>query len=122
MVDQKKTIIIGASPNKERYAYKATALLASKGHEVVPVGVREGQIAGLDIVSGQPPVKEVHTVSLYIGPQRQEPYYEYILNLKPKRIIFNPGTENPELETKAKKQGVETVNNCTIIMLNINEY
>lgn len=118
----KKTLVLGASPNKERFAYKATALLMRHGHEVVPVGIRHGQIAGVDIQLGQPQTEDVHTVTLYIGPQRQEPYYKYIFGLGPKRIIFNPGTENPELKGKAKAQGIETVSSCTLMMLNNEEY
>jgi predicted CoA-binding protein len=87
-------------------------------HEVVPVGFREGKIENVEIVIGQPEIKDVDTISLYLGPRNQPPFYDYIIGLSPKRIIFNPGTYNPELFHLANKNGIETVINCALIMLN----
>ena len=118
----KKTLVLGATNHPNRYAYLAVHRLLHHGHEVVPVGVREGDVAGLPILHGMPPVPDVDTVTLYIGPSRQPAYYDYLLSLHPKRIIFNPGTENPELKTLADARGIETVEGCTLVMLSIGVY
>ncbi|MFN0217045.1 MAG: CoA-binding protein [Saprospiraceae bacterium] len=118
----KKTLVLGASPNPARYAYLATMRLAQHGHEVVPVGIRKGEIDGIKIIEGKPEEKGVDTVTLYIGAARQPQYYDYILSLNPKRIIFNPGTENPELVQLAKERGIETEEGCTLVMLSIGAY
>lgn len=118
----KRTVVIGASPNPERFSYEAVSLLSSYKHPVVAVGVRDGQISGVDIQKGKPEIDDVHTITLYIGERRQPEYYDYIFKLKPERIIFNPGAENIELYSKAKKQGIEVVENCTLVMLNSGEY
>jgi len=118
----KKTLLLGATTNEERYAYRATIRLAQQGHEVIPVGVKEGVIGGINIVHGRPEVTDVDTVTLYLGAERQQEYHDYILSLHPKRIIFNPGAENPELAQLAEKQGIETVEGCTLVMLSIGTY
>ncbi|MBK6932195.1 MAG: CoA-binding protein [Saprospirales bacterium] len=118
----KKTLVLGATPNPGRYAYLAMHALARHGHPAVPVGIRRGEVAGVPILQGTPPVAEVDTVTLYVGPQRQPPYYGYILSLHPRRIIFNPGTENSELEALARAQGIETVEGCTLVMLSVGSY
>ncbi len=118
----KKTIIIGASPNPARYSYRATKLLKEYKHTVIPVGIRKGQIDGENIILGLPIVDNIHTISLYVGYQRQAQYYNYIIDLKPKRLVFNPGTENKELYDLAKKAGIEVVEYCTLIMLNSGIY
>lgn len=118
----KKTLVLGATPNPGRYAYLAMHALTRHGHEAVPVGIRAGEVAGLSILQGMPAVPDVDTVTLYVGPARQPPYYDYILSLYPKRIIFNPGTENAELEALAEAQGIETVHGCTLVMLSIGGY
>jgi uncharacterized protein len=120
--ETKKTVVIGASPNPERFSYKAVSLLSSYDQPVVAVGIRDGQITGVMIQKGKPEIKDVHTVSLYIGPQRQPEYYNYILELNPQRIIFNPGTENPELYSLAKEKNIKVVEHCTLVMLNSGEY
>ena len=119
---QKKTLVLGATTNQERYAYIAVTRLAQKGYEVVPVGVKTGAVAGVEILQGQPAIENVDTVTLYLGAARQPEYYDYVLSLKPKRIIFNPGTENPELVQLAEKQGIEIVEGCTLVMLSIGTY
>lgn len=118
----KPTAIIGASENPERYAYKATVSLQKHGHSVYPVGLREGEINGAKILTGNPPLKEIDTVTLYVGPVNQPAWYDYILSLNPKRIIFNPGTENPEFEKKASEQGIECMEACTLVLLSIGDY
>jgi predicted CoA-binding protein len=121
-----KTIVLGASPNSERYAYEAVHRLVANGHEVIPIGVRQGKTAtGLDIINGKPEIKDVHTITLYISPDIQEDYYDYILNtLKPKRIIFNPGTENPAFGKLIKQAAypIEIEVACTLVMLSIGNY
>ncbi len=115
----KKTVIIGATDNPYRYAYSAAERLDAYGHEFVPVGIRKGKVLGKDIldIRDMPPIRDVHTVTLYINPVRQQPWYDYILGLSPSRIIFNPGTENPELAELANKSGIETKYACTLVML-----
>lgn len=113
-----KTVVIGASPNPSRYSHKAVNLLNYYNHEVVPVGIREGYIGDLKILIGKPQIESVHTVTLYIGKDKQEQYFDYLLSLKPKRIILNPGTENDVLIDLAEKNGIQTVENCTLVMLN----
>ncbi|GAA4298009.1 CoA-binding protein [Nibribacter koreensis] len=118
----KKTVVIGASDNPSRFSYKAVHQLKSYGHEVVPVGIRRGEVAGLPIETDKPGISEVDTVTLYVGPQNQPSWYDYILSLQPKRIIFNPGTENYELEKKAKEQNIQTLHACTLVMLSVGNY
>jgi len=112
----KRTVIIGATDNPDRYAYSAAQMLKAHGHDFVPVGIRKGNVLGKEIldIRDMPEVPGVHTVTLYINPVRQQPWYDYILGLAPRRIIFNPGTENPELEEMAGNMGIETVYACTL--------
>ncbi len=120
----KKTVVIGATDNPGRYAYLAAHMLQDYGHEFVPVGIKKGAVGGKEILDlrQKPAIDEVDTVTLYIGPQNQPEWYEYILGLKPKRIIFNPGTENFELEKRARKQNIETLEACTLVMLRSNQF
>lgn len=119
----KRTLILGASPNPDRYAYKATVKLDKYNHPVFPVGLRDGKIENHSILTNTPVIEDIDTVTLYIGPKNQPVYYDYILNkIKPKRIIFNPGTENPELEQMAKEKGIETEIACTLVLLSLNDY
>jgi predicted CoA-binding protein len=118
----KPTVIIGASANPERYSYMATERLRSHGHKVYPVGIKEGEINGEKILVGRPVPRDVDTVTMYLSAKNQKDWYEYILSLKPKRIIFNPGAENQELVELAKKQGIESVEACTLVMLSIGNY
>ncbi|QKG56372.1 CoA-binding protein [Hymenobacter sp. BRD128] len=117
-----KTLVLGATDNPDRYAYKAVHSLQRHGHEVVPVGIRKGQVAGLAIHTDRPAETGIDTVTLYVGPQNQPAWYDYILSLKPRRIIFNPGTENPELEQKAQAAGIRTEEACTLVMLSVGQY
>jgi len=118
----KKTVVLGATPNPERYAFLATTKLVKYGHEVVPLGIKKGQIGGIDIQQGRPEIADVDTVTLYLGADRQPDWYDYILSLHPKRIIFNPGAENDELAAIAQKNGIETVEGCTLVLLSIGNY
>ncbi len=118
----KKTIVLGASTNPDRYSYKATIQISKKGHEVLPLGSKKGDIAGIRIINDTPQYEGVDTVTLYLNPDNQKPYYDYIFSLKPKRIIFNPGTENFELIQLAKDKGIETEIGCTLVMLALDNY
>ncbi len=118
----KKTLVFGASPNPSRYSYLATNRLADSGHEVVPVGIRNGSIEGKDIIVGHPEVEDVDTITMYVGMQNQAEHYDYLLGLNPKRIIFNLGTENPEFERMANSKGIETEIACTLVLLSLGAY
>ncbi len=118
----KKTVVLGASTNPVRYSYLCVNKLLSYQHPVVAVGRKEGQIADIEIRTDQPKEEEVDTVTLYLNPSNQLPYYDYILGLNPKRIIFNPGTENDELFEMAKQKGIQPVEACTLVMLSTGQY
>jgi len=120
----KKTVIIGATPNPSRYAYLAASMLSQYKHEIVPVGIKRGEVFGKEIkdITKRPDIQNVDTVTLYIGPQHQPEWYNYILSLKPKRIIFNPGTENEEFEKLAEDTGIEALEACTLVMLRTNQF
>jgi len=120
----KKTVIIGATPNVTRYAYMAAESLTDRGHEFVPVGIKTGEVFGEPIlnIKDHPKIKDVDTVTMYIGPQHQDEWMEYIVGLDPKRIIFNPGTENHEFERYARKKGIEVEEACTLVLLSIGAY
>ncbi|MFA0964794.1 CoA-binding protein [Roseivirga sp. BDSF3-8] len=120
----KKTVVLGATPNPARFAYRASHMLTEYGHEIVPVGIKKGEVAGKDILNlrEEPGVEGVDTVTLYIGPHNQAEWYDYIFSLSPKRIIFNPGTENFELIKKAEEKGIQTVEGCTLVMLRVGTY
>lgn len=116
-------MVIGASLKPYRYSHTAVMMLQRFGHPVVAIGLKEGKIGDVSILTDKPATDDIHTVSLYIGPSRQPAYYNYILNtLKPERIIFNPGTENNDLAKKAKDTGIKTLNRCTLMMLSSGEY
>ena len=118
----KKTLVIGASENKQRYSNLAVRRLLAHHHPVVAIGKRPGMIEDTEIITVQKPMDDIDTVSLYLNPLNQKPYYDYILFLKPRRIIFNPGTENEELELLAKNNGIKTLEACTLVMLSTSQY
>jgi uncharacterized protein len=120
----KKTVIIGATTNPSRYAYTAAQMLADKKIDFVPVGIKTGVVLGKDILdlNTQPKIQEVDTITLYLGPTNQSQWLDYLVSLKPKRIIFNPGTENPELYTLAKANGIQCLNACTLVMLSTGQF
>ncbi|MFN2394670.1 MAG: CoA-binding protein [Bacteroidales bacterium] len=118
----KKTLVLGASPTPTRYAYKAVKRLLSYGHEVVAIGKIESEIDSVKINKEMIDIPDVHTVTLYLNPEKQEPYLDYILSLKPKRIIFNPGSYNPKLDEMAKEAGIKVLEDCTLVMLDMDDF
>lgn len=120
----KKTVIIGATPDRSRYAFLAAQMLQEYRHEIVPVSIKKGNVLGNEILDlrQKPPIPDVDTVTLYIGTRNQPEWYDYILSLRPKRIIFNPGTENDEFERMAEAQGIEALQACTLVMLRSLQY
>lgn len=120
----KKTVIIGATSNPARYAYTAAEMLAEYQHPIVPVGIKKGTVAEQEILDlrDRPAIADVDTVTLYIGPRHQPEWYDYIVELNPRRIIFNPGTENSELQQKVQAQGIEPIVACTLVMLRTGAY
>lgn len=120
----KKTVVVGATPNPGRYAYLAANMLKEYKHEVVPLGIKEGDVAGAGIldIRKKPAIEGVDTITLYIGPQRQPEWYDYLLGLKPRRIIFNPGTENEEFEKLAEAAGVAVEEACTLVLLRSRQF
>jgi hypothetical protein len=118
----KKTLVLGASTNPSRVSNLAVHRLLASGHEPIPLGIKQGEIAGVPIQEGKPPLEDIHTVTLYLNAKRQAEYYDYILSLNPIRIIFNPGTENAELANLARKQGIEVEAGCTLVMLTLDDY
>jgi predicted CoA-binding protein len=119
-----KTIVLGATTNPARYAFLATERLLEKEIEVIPVGIRKGAAAGIPIRNDLPIIENVHTITLYLNEQIQKNYYDYILNLKPQRVIFNPGTENTELYGILKRELPETKIEvaCTLVLLSVGNY
>lgn len=119
-----KTIVLGASNNPARYAWKATERLQQAAIEVLPIGIRKGTCAGIPIINDIQTYNDIHSITLYLSPSNQQTYYDFILSCKPQRVIFNPGTENPELyqliaQTLPNCQ-IETA--CTLVMLSLNQY
>jgi len=121
-MSKNKTLVLGASENPERYSNKAILKLQSKGHEVVAIGNKEGNVNGVAIIKGQPAHDDIDTVTLYLNPANQKPYYDYIIGTKPRRIIFNPGAENEELERIAAKEGIDILEACTLVLLSTGQY
>ena len=121
-MESKKTLVIGASDNPSRYSYLAIQRLRNHGHPVVAIGRRTSQVADVTIGTGTPALRDIDTVTLYLNPEHQRDFYNYILSLQPRRIIFNPGTENEELEDLAKAKGIAVMEACTLVMLSTNQY
>ena len=121
-MNNKKTLVIGASPNPLRYSHKAIKKLSEHNIPVEAIGKRETQIGDVKVVVEKKPFENIHTVTLYVNPGNQQEYVDYILELMPKRIIFNPGTHHTDFEEKAKNKGIEAVYDCTLVMLNRNTY
>jgi predicted CoA-binding protein len=118
----KKTLVLGASTKPDRYAYKAITKLVEKGHSVLAIGQNAGEVAGVKIQTKAIPLKNIDTVTLYLNPTRQRDYYNYIVEAKPKRVIFNPGTENPELYQLLELNDIKVEVACTLVLLTINQY
>ena len=122
MVSNFKTLVLGASPKPQRYAYQAVLQLSRNEIEVIPMGLEDGQIDSISIIKPFQPLINIHTVSLYLSPYRQQEYYNYIIELKPKRVLFNPGTENPEFTQLLTYSRIRWENACTILLLSTNQY
>ncbi len=119
---KKKTLVLGASENPSRYSNIAINRLTAYKQPVVAIGLREGSVAGVPIQKEKVPFEDVDTVTLYLGPPRQEEYYDYIVSLRPKRVIFNPGTENPEFYRLLQRENIEVEVACTLVLLSTNQY
>ncbi len=118
----KKTLVIGASLKAHRYSNRVIHKLVEKGHPVEAIGLREGVVAGITIVTGKPKYEDIDTVTLYLNPSRQEEYYQYIVSLVPKRVIFNPGTENMEFVKLLQAQNIHAEIACNLVLLTTNQY
>jgi predicted CoA-binding protein len=117
-----KVLVYGASTNPSRYAYIATELLLQHGHEVSLVGIKAGEVLGLTIQLDQPLLQDIDTVTLYVGPANQDGLYDYLKSLAPRRVIFNPGTESPELQRELEKAGILTEEACTLVLLHTGQF
>jgi predicted CoA-binding protein len=119
---EKKTLVIGASKNPARYSYLAVQKLAQHNHPVIALGKNNGTIGDVAIETEKEQLNDIDTVTLYLNPNNQKEYYDYILSLNPKRIIFNPGAENNELEELAQQKGIKTMEACTLVLLSTGQY
>jgi uncharacterized protein len=118
----KRTLVIGASTNEDRYSNKAIKALRKHGHEVIAIGNQEGQVADVAISKEKEMFEGIDTITMYVNPKIQESYEEYIISLKPNRVIFNPGTENYHFAKQLHKHGIETEDACTMVLLSIDQY
>ena len=119
LMSNAKILILGASNNPARFSYMAANALSIRGYDIIPLGLKKGTLAGKSIldIRSRPIIDDVHTITLYMNPQNQSGYLDYILSLNPRRIIFNPGTENRDLIGPAEEQGIEVIVDCTLVML-----
>ena len=122
MDNVKNTLVLGASANPERYSYLAINRLRSHGHPVFGIGKKRVKLGDVNIETEPKNFENIDTVTLYLNPANQKQYYNYILSLHPKRIIFNPGTENNELEEIAKTNGINTMQACTLVLLSTGQF
>ncbi|WP_299782298.1 CoA-binding protein [uncultured Formosa sp.] len=118
----KKTLVIGASLKEERYSNRAIKRLVVAKHDTVAFGLRSGEVSGVTIDTDLKAYTDIDTITLYLNPKRQEQYYNYIIGLHPKRVIFNPGTENPEFYELLKENGIDFEIACTLVLLSTNQY
>jgi uncharacterized protein len=118
----KRTLVIGASENPERYSNKAIKSLVAHGHQVVAVGVKKGVVDGIEFDPEKKNFEHIDTVTLYVGPKNQPEYYSYIIGLHPRRVIFNPGTENPEFIASLKEAGIYAEVACTLVLLGTGQF
>jgi uncharacterized protein len=119
---KKKTLVIGASEKSERYSFKAIEKLRSHDYPVSALALKPGRVGDVEFITEQEFYEDLDTVTLYVGPQNQSSYYDYIKLLKPRRVIFNPGTENPEFQEQLREAGIEPVEACTLVLLSTNQY
>lgn len=117
-----KTLVLGASENPERYSHMAVKKLIAAGHEVVAIGSRPGAVDTVPIQTDMPAVTDIHTVTMYLHPDNQQDYFDYIPALKPQRVIFNPGAENEALEQLLRQAGITTIRACTLVLLNTGQF
>lgn len=122
IMSNKKTLVLGASTKPDRYAFKAITLLVEKGHSVIAIGQNGGEVARINIRTKNIPLANIHTVTLYLNPARQRDFYNYILETKPRRVIFNPGTENPEFYQLLKANSIQVEEGCTLVLLTTGQY
>jgi uncharacterized protein len=118
----KKTLVIGASENPERYSFKAIKALRNHKHDVIALGLKLGKVADVEFITDFPLKEKIDTVTLYVGPSRQDEYYDDIIALNPERVIFNPGTENDEFYSLLKKAKISFTEACTLVLLSIGDY
>lgn len=118
----KKTVVLGASTKPDKYSYKAITMLVDKGHSVLAIGQNTGEVAGIKIYTKAIPLSKIDTITLYLNPARQRDYYNYIVEAKPKRVIFNPGTENPEFYQLLQLNNIRVEVSCTLVLLTTNQY
>ena len=116
------TLVLGASLNPSRYSNFVIKRLLAASYKVVAVGGREGEVEGIPVLTGKPGFEDIHTVTLYLNPLRQQEFYEYIVSLKPRRVIFNPGTENPEFYQILREHHIDVEIACTLVLLSTNQY
>lgn len=123
-MEDKKTVILGASPEQSRYAYVAARMMHEQDIPFVPVGIKTGEVFGNKILDlkEKPSIDDVDTITMYISAKNQQEWYDYILSLKPRRIVFNPGTQNSELSALAKENQIATVSACSLVMLSSGQY
>lgn len=119
---KKKTLVLGASDNPSRYSFLAINKLLQFGHPVVAIGRKKTSVSIVAVDTEMIPIPDIDTITLYLNPSNQQPYYDYILDLKPKRIIFNPGTENQTLAAMAEERGIRSMNSCTLVMLSTHQF
>jgi len=119
---KKTTLVLGASDNPSRYSFLAINKLRRFNHTVAALGRKQTLVADVQVSKEQQSFEDIDTVTLYLNPKHQEEYYDYILSLNPRRIIFNPGTENPVLEELARKNNIQPIHGCTLVMLSTGQY
>lgn len=119
---EKKTLVLGASLNTSRYSNLAINRLVKHGQPTEAIGLRKGTVDGVEIKTEKYPFKDIDTVTLYLNAKRQKEYYDYIISLHPSRVIFNPGTENPELYDLLRNNNIAFENACTLVMLSSQQY
>lgn len=117
-----RTLVLGASLNPERYSHLCMLALEKHGLPAVGIGLKEGKVGNTEIHKGTVPLENIHTVTMYLNARRQEAFYDYIFELKPSRIIFNPGAENAELASMARKKGIDTLEACTLVLLSTGQF
>ncbi|HQY88941.1 MAG TPA: CoA-binding protein [Tepidisphaeraceae bacterium] len=117
-----KTLVVGVSLGADRYANMACRSLVERGHETIGLGLREGETDGVQVVTGEPKLADIDTITLYVNPTRQAAMIEYLLSLEPRRVIFNPGTENAAFAERARQVGIDPIEACTLVMLASNQF